>query len=217
MKLKNVVSLALIMFATSAALIIFVGTELASSTVPGVGLFAGAQDQNSVAKGSPAAGNPAGGIPVSSGGSTPSTKPGSATPIPGAATPTPAKGATPTSVGGGTPKPTATATPVPTPPPTPAPTPPPIACGAPNGACTVAQVAVHNSQSNCWVRYSGYYYIVTSYVNSHPGGRSVFNTTTCGSDITAYLNGSASTGGQKHTHSQSSYAVLNSYRVGPVN
>lgn len=93
---------------------------------------------------------------------------------------------------------------------------PPASCGQSGGVCTTAQVATHNSSSNCWVIYGGYYYIVTAYVGQHPSGTSVFNSATCGKDITSYMNGSASTAGQRHTHSGSSYTILNSYRVGPV-
>lgn len=106
--------------------------------------------------------------------------------------------------GGGTTQP-------PTPPPPSAP-----ACGTAGGSCTVAQVAAHNSQGNCWITYNGGYYIVTSYINQHPGGKSVFNATTCGADITPYLNGGSSTAGQRHTHKSSAYTILNSYYVGPV-
>ncbi len=93
---------------------------------------------------------------------------------------------------------------------------PPAGCGQSGGACTTAQVATHNSASNCWVIYNNSYYIVTSYVSQHNGGSSVFNSATCGHDITGYLNGSASTAGKQHTHSSSSYTILNSYKVGPV-
>ncbi len=98
-------------------------------------------------------------------------------------------------------------------------TPPPPsqpACGSSGGPCSAAQVASHNSQGNCWVIYSGNYYIVTSYVNQHPGGTSVFNSSTCGHDITGYLNGSQSTVGQRKNHPGSAYSILNSYKVGPV-
>jgi cytochrome b involved in lipid metabolism len=64
--------------------------------------------------------------------------------------------------------------------------------------------------------YKAGYYIVTSYVNAHPGGKSVFSASTCGVDVTAYLSGAASTAGQKHTHSSSAYSILQSYYVGPV-
>lgn len=89
-------------------------------------------------------------------------------------------------------------------------------CGQSGGTCTAAQVATHNSSSNCWVTYNGYYYIVTSYISNHPGGQSVFNSTTCGHDITAYMNGSASAAGKKHGHSNGAYNSLNSYRIGQV-
>lgn len=99
--------------------------------------------------------------------------------------------------------------------------PPPAApdCGSPGGACTVAQVATHNSASNCWVIYSGSYYVITSYVNNHNGGSGAFTSSTCGHDITAYMNGSSNTGTSvgKHRHSNGAYNTLNSYKVGAVN
>ncbi len=89
------------------------------------------------------------------------------------------------------------------------------ACGSAGGACTSAEVATHNSQSNCWVTYNGSYYDVTSYVNPHPGGSSVFNSTTCGHDIGPYLAG-ARVAGQSHNHKQSAYTKLASYKIGPL-
>jgi len=64
--------------------------------------------------------------------------------------------------------------------------------------------------------YNGGYYIVTNYVSSHPGGKAVFNTSTCGVDITGYMNGSKSAAGQSRRHSSSAYSILNSYYVGKV-
>ena len=113
-----------------------------------------------------------------------------------------------------TPKPTPTPTPTPTPAPTPVPT--PIACGSAGGVCTAAQVATHGTAGNCWQIYNGGYYIVTSYVNKHNGGASVFNAQTCGHDITGYLNGSQSTAGKTRHHSSAAYTVLQSYYVGKV-
>ncbi len=104
-----------------------------------------------------------------------------------------------------------------TPTPTPTPTPPPApSCGSAGGACTSSEVATHNSQSNCWGIYNGGYYILTSYVSKHPGGKSVFNSTSCGKDFTGYMNGSSSVSGQKKKHSSSAYSVLASYYVGPM-
>lgn len=90
------------------------------------------------------------------------------------------------------------------------------ACGSAGGTCTTSQVATHNSAGNCWVIYNGGYYNVTSYVSIHPGGSSVFSSSTCGKDITAYLNGSSSVSGAKHRHSNSAYSTLNSYYIGKV-
>lgn len=93
---------------------------------------------------------------------------------------------------------------------------PPPACGQAGGTCTAAQVATHNSQGNCWMTYGGKWYVVTSYVSTHKGGASVFNSTTCGQDVTPYMNGSASTAGKRHTHSSSAYNTLKSFTGGPV-
>jgi len=98
-------------------------------------------------------------------------------------------------------------------------TPPPPAstCGQAGGTCTATEVAGHNSKTDCWVVYSGSYYIVTAFVNTHPGGTQAFTSQTCGHDITAYLKGNqAPSGVQKHNHSQTAYNTLNSYKVGSV-
>ena len=133
----------------------------------------------------------------------------------GQTTPTtiPTTGATSTSTP--TPTPTPTPKPTPTPTPTPTPVPTPIACGSAGGTCTAAQVATHNTQTNCWMIYNNKYYIVTSYVAQHPGGKTSFNSTSCGHNVTSYLGG-ATLGSQKHTHSASAYTILSSYYVGPV-
>jgi len=102
------------------------------------------------------------------------------------------------------------------------------ACGAAGGSCTAAQVAAHNSSANCWVIYSGSYYVLSganlpsgksAYPNIHNGGSGAFTSSTCGQDITAYMNGTSNAGTTvaKHAHSGSAYTTLNSYKVGPVN
>lgn len=102
---------------------------------------------------------------------------------------------------------------------------PVASCGSAGGSCTAAQVAAHNTQSNCWAIYSGSYYVLSganlpsgksSYPSQHPGGAIVFDSVTCGQDITTYMNGSSGHNG-KHSHSGGAYSVLNSYKVGPVN
>ncbi len=234
MRLKGLVQIALIVFSTSVGLILFVGLVLVppGERVAGLGLVGGAGLP--VQNGSSPAASAGDGSTTVAGQSTPATG-ASATPASvgsssKTATPTPApvgttKTPTPTpggAGGGSTPAPTHTSTPTPaptkTPAPTltPAPTPPPVSCGQAGGTCTAAQVATHNAKTNCWVIYSGWYYVVTSYVNAHPGGTSVFNSATCGHDISSYMNGSASTGGRQHSHSGSAYTILNSYKVGQV-
>lgn len=214
MTLKLIVGLALGIFGSMAGMILFVGlvltpqkpvAQLGQNTAGSPGIY---NDQPaSGLDGSPQSPSPSstpGGEP------SPGTTPNPATPKTSVPSPTPAGAKTPT------PTPVKTATPAPTPVPTSSPTPAPIACGSPGGACTAAQVATHNSAGNCWVIYNGWYHIVTGFVNSHPGGTSVFNSSTCGQNIAAYLSGSASTAGKQNNHTQSAYTILNSYKVGPV-
>ena len=117
------------------------------------------------------------------------------------------------------PVPTATpVTPTPTPRPNPTPTsaPPASGCGS-GGTCTAAQIAQHNSKSDCWVIFGAKAYNVTAYVNKHPGGAAAFDSTTCGHDITVYMYGYSGTSGvDKHNHSQSAYSTINSYFIANI-
>lgn len=129
------------------------------------------------------------------------------------APPTEATTTTPATTNSTTSATTKNPTPTPVPDPTPAP-----ACGS-GGTCTVAEVAAHSSQSNCWVRLGSKAYNVTSYVNYHPGGAGAFDSSTCGHDITAQMNGTASSsslGGKTKNHSQTAYNTLNSYFVANI-
>lgn len=107
-------------------------------------------------------------------------------------------------------------TPIPTPTPKPNPTPTPNApgCGS-GGACTAAQVATHNTRSNCWVYLSqkNEAYNITAYVQNpgqHPGGDVIASR--CGTDITSYFLGSV--GG--HAHSNGAQKLLETYYVAPM-
>lgn len=98
--------------------------------------------------------------------------------------------------------PTTTTTPKVTPPAiVPKPTTPvpvtPVASGV-----TVAEVATHNSQSNCWIIISGKVYNVTSFMASHPGGVSAI-ANRCGTDATTVFTTSAG-----HAHSSYAYSLL---------
>jgi cytochrome b involved in lipid metabolism len=90
-------------------------------------------------------------------------------------------------------------------------------CGNRNAPCTKEEVAKHNTKADCWVIYKSNYYIVTKYVSKHPGGSSVFNDKTCGTDIENFLNGTKASNGLSNKHGSNAYAELESYKVGPVN
>jgi hypothetical protein len=243
MKLKTLVGVCLIAFAGSMITVIVAGSVVPKLTGGQIG-DGGAQvattlDANGqvvptgdvgttgssgsgASGGNVSGGSGSSGSGGSSNGSTSGSSSSKSTSPSGAGGSSPTPSPSPSPGGSPSPSPTPSPSPSPTPGPTPAPTPPPPtppptpSCGSAGGTCSAAQVASHNAQSNCWVIYNGSYYIVTAYVNAHPGGRSVFNSSTCGHDITAYLNGSASTAGQQHGHGGSAYSSLASYRVGPV-
>ena len=75
------------------------------------------------------------------------------------------------------PKPTPKPAPTPTPAPAPAPTP------APTGpkSYTMAEVALHKSQSDCWSVVDGGVYNLTSWIAEHPGGSGAI-LSMCGTD-----------------------------------
>lgn len=120
----------------------------------------------------------------------------------------------------GTPNPMPTVTPTPTPVDTPAPSPTPIiesACGT-GGSCTTAEVAKHNTPTDCWVMMAqlGRVYNVTAYVSDgsplHPGGDII--APYCGQDIYDIFMGNTG----DHTHSLSAMnVVLASYDIGALN
>lgn len=88
-------------------------------------------------------------------------------------------------------------------------------CGS-GGTCTQAEVAQHNTQTDCWVIYANMVYDVTGYVSRHPGGAGAFDASTCGSDISAQLSGSASSdslGGQTKRHSQNAINMMAPYYI----
>jgi cytochrome b involved in lipid metabolism len=89
-------------------------------------------------------------------------------------------------------------------------------CGVAGGSCSVSEIAKRNTRSKCWVIYRGSYYDVTSYISSHEGGSAVFNDTTCGKDIQAYLEGDASSAGRQNEHGSGAYSDLERLKLGSV-
>ena len=227
MSLKKLISISLIVYGSMTSLLVVYGLFIApplktdrlfpeNATQPGVGAASTINDSNSPTANPDGNSTPPTSTP-STGRSSPAQPPAESASAPAAAGPsTPVNSSRPTASSPPTASPSAPpSVPSPTPAPPP-PAPPAPGCGSAGGSCTAAQVATHNSASNCWVIYNGGYYIVTSYVSKHNGGSSVFNANTCGHDISGYMNGTRSTAGKTQRHSASAYSTLSSYYVGKV-
>ncbi len=78
-----------------------------------------------------------------------------------------------------------------------------------NITLTAAEVAKHNSRTDCWSIISGKVYNVTSFLPSHPGGVAAI-LPFCGKDATQAFNVSV-------PHSQNAHNILASYYVGDLN
>jgi cytochrome b involved in lipid metabolism len=76
---------------------------------------------------------------------------------------------------------------------------------------TKALVATHATAADCWIIVSGKVYSVSSYMGSHPGGRSVI-IKVCGQDSTAVFKDRGGTG----EHSSSAWSMLGAYLVGTM-
>lgn len=206
MKLKNVIGVSFVIFGTSVAIILVVGLVLVQPTGAGAALTY----VTDPATGQSVAVDPGTGQ-VAPTPQSPDSASVSSAPSPSATANIVPKAGT---SGVKTPVP---ATPVPVAQKTPTPVPTLAACGAAGGVCSPAQVAAHNTQASCWVIYGGYYYNVTSYVSVHSGGRAVFNSATCGHDITSYMAGALeAVSGKQFAHPTSAYNTLASYKIGPV-
>ncbi len=62
------------------------------------------------------------------------------------------------------------------------------ASGSANGTITMAEVATHNSASDCWSAIDGKVYNLTAWIERHPGGAVVIKAL-CGKDGSAGFNG----------------------------
>jgi hypothetical protein len=72
---------------------------------------------------------------------------------------------------------------------------------------TTADVALHNTSSNCWVIVNNKVYNLTNFISSHPGGSAAI-TAQCGKDGTASFNSGP--------HSASTINALNPYFLGTL-
>ena len=71
-----------------------------------------------------------------------------------------------------------------------------------------AEVAKHNSKSDCWVTLRGVVYNVTDFIEDHPGGEELIEEY-AGKDVTEIMSDSLS-----HAHSRSAYKMLEEFRIG---
>lgn len=79
-------------------------------------------------------------------------------------------------------------------------------------AYSIAEVAQHSSQKDCWVAINGFVYDVTSYLNLHPGGADLI-LTVCGKDATqAY----ATQGGRGSSHPPKADQQLANFKIGEL-
>lgn len=87
------------------------------------------------------------------------------------------------------------------------------ATGSPAGqsAYTLAEVAKHDSQQDCWLVIEGEVYDVSSYVDKHPAPPSVL-VPWCGKEATEGMR----TKGYGRDHSPAAWNMLSNYRVGSL-
>ena len=78
-------------------------------------------------------------------------------------------------------------------------------------AYTVGDVATHSSSSSCWVIYDGGVYDITKYLTTHDENLNIRSW--CGTDITKEFQ---TKDGQGEDHKQSSYTLLEQYRIGKI-
>lgn len=76
------------------------------------------------------------------------------------------------------------------------------------GSYTLAEVALHNSTSDCWTAIGGLVYDLTPYVEKHPGGVSNI-TRVCGKDGTSAF-------GNQHGGESKPENVLAGYQIGTL-
>jgi len=78
---------------------------------------------------------------------------------------------------------------------------------------TAAEVAKHNTASDCWMIINNKIYDVTSYMNSHPGGTGTI-AEGCGKDGTQLFD---TKGGTGNSHSATADSILGSFYIGDLN
>ena len=80
-------------------------------------------------------------------------------------------------------------------------------------ALSLDEISKHNSQGDCWLLINSKVYDVTSYITSHPGGKSEI-IDRCGKDATNLFD---TMGDRGSSHSSSANSLLDSFYLGNLN
>lgn len=83
---------------------------------------------------------------------------------------------------------------------------------AASGKITIEEIAKHNTAEDCWLLIDNKVYDVTSYVNSHPGGKTILEG--CGMDATILFNTKPM--GSGTPHSESANTNLQNFLIGEI-
>ena len=75
---------------------------------------------------------------------------------------------------------------------------------------TIAEIAEHNTETDCWLLIDGKVYDATNYIISHPGGTAMLQG--CGTDATNLFNTRPM--GSKTPHSGNAEKLLKDYYIG---
>jgi len=78
---------------------------------------------------------------------------------------------------------------------------------------TVAEVATHNSTSDCWLIINNTVYDVSKFLGDHPGGASII-IPYCGKEATKAFD--TQDRGSRGGHSSSASSMLNGYQIGTL-
>lgn len=83
---------------------------------------------------------------------------------------------------------------------------------------TEAEVASHNTESDCWTIINSSVYDITEYVSRHPGGDEILRA--CGTDATTLFETRTTEEGEEvgsgEPHSQSAHSQLETLKIGKL-
>lgn len=89
---------------------------------------------------------------------------------------------------------------------------------APAKTYTLAEVATHNNENDCWTVIDGGVYDITSYIPRHPGGSEILRA--CGTDGSSLFNTRKTADGEEvgsgTPHSSSARTMLQRFQVGTL-